>query len=67
MTFSPGDIVIYTPSKRKYIVQDCYTIKFNGQNLELIDVNPVEKLKGDKLRSFKGFNAQHFTLTKTKQ
>lgn len=62
MTFNPGDRVIYTVTKREYIVEKCYVIKFNNQRLELIDVKPIKKIPSDKFRGFKGFSAQYFKL-----
>jgi len=64
MTFKPGDRVIYNVTKREYIVEKSYIIKFDNQRLELIDVKPIKKIPSDKFRGFKGYSAKYFNLVK---
>ena len=58
--FLAGDLIVYRPSRRRYIVVRFYSIKHDGEKIFLLDIKPAEKCKGDKFRDFRGYNAACF-------
>lgn len=67
MKFAPGDKIIYSLSKREYIVIVSYRIKHDGQTLELMDIKPIKPKKFDVVKILRGVSVTHFELVKKKK